>query len=53
MKGSFHCRKNDDNTRELDVEIHYSVLRLDDDGKVESPKSGGPPKVSVQTFKVR
>ncbi|KAF8529315.1 S-adenosyl-L-methionine-dependent methyltransferase [Hysterangium stoloniferum] len=24
--GTFHCRKSEDNSRELDVEIHYSVL---------------------------
>jgi type I protein arginine methyltransferase len=45
VQGMFKCRKSDDNSRELDVEIHYTV------------KSGGeneqPSDVVVQTFKVR
>lgn len=26
VHGTFYCRKSEDNSRELDVEIHYSVL---------------------------
>ena len=26
VHGNFHCRKSEDNSRELDVEIHYSVV---------------------------
>ncbi|KAG8994027.1 hypothetical protein FRB93_001697 [Tulasnella sp. JGI-2019a] len=53
VTGSFHCRKSESNTRELDVEIHYLV---------EDPPlgAGAPPQAStglreavVQMFKVR
>ena len=26
VHGHFHCRKSEENSRELDVEIHYSVV---------------------------
>ena len=44
MQGVFKCRKSEDNSRELDVEIHYSVKSGEDDQ---------PSDVIVQTFKVR
>ena len=44
VQGVFKCRKSDDNSRELDVEIHYSVK--------ESAEEE-PEEVVVQTFKVR
>ncbi|THG99108.1 hypothetical protein EW026_g3198 [Hermanssonia centrifuga] len=45
VQGVFKCRKSDDNSRELDVEIHYSVKE-----DAEAKESGN---VIVQTFKVR
>ncbi|KAG5645450.1 hypothetical protein DXG03_005999 [Asterophora parasitica] len=44
VHGSFHCRKSEDNSRELDVEIHFSVKQ-----DPEGPAS----EVVVQMFKVR
>ncbi|KAF9068611.1 S-adenosyl-L-methionine-dependent methyltransferase [Rhodocollybia butyracea] len=45
VQGHFHCRKSDSNSRELDVEIHYTIH--DVEGKNVSPD------VVVQMFKVR
>ncbi|EPQ54848.1 protein arginine N-methyltransferase [Gloeophyllum trabeum ATCC 11539] len=44
VSGTFHCRKSEGNSRELDVEIHYTV-------KNEGDKEPGD--VVVQMFKVR
>jgi len=44
VNGSFRCRKSDNNSRELDVEIHYSV--------VES-EGTTPTDTIVQMYKVR
>ncbi|RDB14874.1 Protein arginine N-methyltransferase 3 [Hypsizygus marmoreus] len=44
VHGTFHCRKSEDNSRELDVEIHYSVKE-----DSESPASD----LIVQMYKVR
>ncbi|KAF8657322.1 hypothetical protein AX16_002244 [Volvariella volvacea WC 439] len=44
VEGTFFCKKRDTNSRELDVEIHYTVRR-----DPESPKSD----VVVQMYKVR
>jgi len=47
VTGSFHCRKSETNSRELDVEIHYLV---------EDPSTNGseaPKEAIVQMFKVR
>ncbi|KII88239.1 hypothetical protein PLICRDRAFT_161146 [Plicaturopsis crispa FD-325 SS-3] len=44
VAGTFHCRKNDTNPRELDVEIHYSV------GDSAQQAATG---VVVQMYKVR
>lgn len=44
VQGVFKCRKSEDNSRELDVEIHYSVRE-----SAEEPAGD----VIVQTFKVR
>ena len=44
VEGVFKCRKSEDNSRELDVEIHYSV-------KMSAEEE--PDEVVVQTFKVR
>jgi len=41
----FHCRKSEMNSRELDVEIHYSVRE-----NADAPASGD---VVVQMYKVR
>ena len=30
VHGNFHCRKSEDNSRELDVEIHYSVVESEE-----------------------
>lgn len=45
VTGTFHCKKSEDNSRELDVEIHYTTKASAD---VEA--SGD---VVVQIFKVR
>ena len=44
VQGVFKCRKSDDNSRELDVEIHYSV-------RESAEEEAGD--LIVQTFKVR
>ena len=46
VTGTFHCKKSETNSRELDVEIHYSVNK---------PDSGhaGLGNVTVQMYKVR
>ena len=45
VQGTFRCRKSADNSRELDVEIHYTV---------KDPDTDEPPsEVVVQLFKVR
>ncbi|KAG6900318.1 hypothetical protein C0993_012750 [Termitomyces sp. T159_Od127] len=44
VHGSFHCRKSKDNSRELDVEIHFSAKQ-----DPEGPASD----MIVQMFKVR
>ncbi|KAH9932760.1 protein arginine N-methyltransferase [Epithele typhae] len=45
VEGVFKCRKNADNSRELDVEIHYSVREPED------PAPSG--ELLVQMYKVR
>lgn len=45
VQGTFKCRKSADNSRELDVEIHYTVK----DPDTEEP----PSEVVVQLYKVR
>lgn len=44
MKGTFKCRKSVTNSRELDVEIHYSV-------KPDAESVHG--EIFVQMYKVR
>jgi protein arginine N-methyltransferase 3 len=44
VKGTFYCRKSEVNSRELDVEIHYSV-------KQDAEASASD--VIVQMYKVR
>ncbi|PFH54009.1 hypothetical protein AMATHDRAFT_73046 [Amanita thiersii Skay4041] len=44
VSGTFHCRKSDKNSRELDIEIHYSVQK-----DTETPSN----QLHVQLFKVR
>ncbi|THH29363.1 hypothetical protein EUX98_g4825 [Antrodiella citrinella] len=44
VQGIFKCRKSEGNSRELDVEIHYSV---------RDPEATDVPDVIVQTYKVR
>jgi len=52
VTGSFHCRKSESNSRELDVEIHYLVedpsYSLSGDAAKDAPK-----EAVVQMFKVR
>ncbi|KAI0060468.1 S-adenosyl-L-methionine-dependent methyltransferase [Artomyces pyxidatus] len=45
VAGTFHCRKSEDNSRELDVEVHYSVR--------ESLDADAPADLLVQIYKVR
>jgi len=42
VEGIFHCKKREDNSRELDVEIHYTVHGPD-----------GPGETVVQIYSVR
>lgn len=42
MSGMLSCKKNDGNSRELDVEIHYSVKR-------EGEESAGETIVQIYT----
>ena len=42
VSGTFYCKKSEGNSRELDVEIHYSVRSPD----------GPASKVTVQMYKV-
>jgi hypothetical protein len=49
VEGTFFCRKDPDNKRELDVEIHYEVREESADGK---GKSVAGARV-VQAWKVR
>jgi len=44
VQGTFKCRKSEGNSRELDVEIHYSV---------RDPEATEVPDVVVQAYKVR
>ncbi|TDL19665.1 protein arginine N-methyltransferase [Rickenella mellea] len=44
VSGEFHCRKSQDNSRELDVEIHYTV---------QQPGAEMKGDIIIQTFKVR
>ncbi|KAG8988368.1 hypothetical protein FRB90_002795 [Tulasnella sp. 427] len=48
VSGTFHCKKSKDNSRELDVEIHYVV----DDPSL-STDAGEAKEMIVQMFKVR
>jgi len=48
IEGTFHCRKSADNSRELDVEIHYVVEDVTLGGTREKSK-----EATVQMFKVR
>ena len=45
VEGTFKCRKSADNSRELDVEIHYAMR--------ESEDAPVPAELTVQMFKVR
>lgn len=49
VSGTFHCRKSEDNSRELDVEIHYVIREQDEED--ESKISESP--MIIQSFKVR
>jgi len=44
VAGTFSCRKSDENTRELDVEIRYSV---------KSDEASPPGDLIIQMYKVR
>ncbi|KAI0770721.1 protein arginine N-methyltransferase [Fomes fomentarius] len=44
VEGTFKCKKSQDNSRELDVEIHYTV---------KEPEESAPSDVFVQIYKVR
>ena len=45
VEGTFKCKKSADNSRELDVEIHFTVIEPDADAAVGD--------VVVQIYKVR
>jgi hypothetical protein len=48
VEGTFFCRKDKDNKRELEVEIHYEVR--ESEGDVKGKAKGGR---VVQSYKVR
>ena len=45
VEGTFKCKKSEDNSRELDVEIHFTVRKPDADAIAGD--------VVVQIYKVR
>ena len=45
VEGVLHCRKSKDNSRELDVEIHYGVR--------DSEDAPAPGELVVQMYKIR
>ena len=45
VEGTFKCRKSADNSRELDVEIHYGVR--------DSEDAPAPAELVVQMYKIR
>ena len=45
VEGTFKCKKSEDNSRELDVEIHYTVR--------DPENTSEPGDVFVQLYKVR
>ncbi|KAA1472227.1 S-adenosyl-L-methionine-dependent methyltransferase [Dentipellis sp. KUC8613] len=45
VSGTFHCKKSEENSRELDVELHYAVR--------ENKDAPVPEEVVVQLYKVR
>jgi len=45
VTGTFHCRKSETNSRELDIEIHYAISHT---GFGVQPR-----ETTVQSFKVR
>ena len=47
VAGTFHCKKSETNSRELDVEIHYSVKKPDSSYVMSSGD------ITVQMYKVR
>jgi protein arginine N-methyltransferase 3 len=49
VEGTFFCHKSPDNSRELDVEIHYTVVPPDQ----TSAPIAGERKTIIQTYKVR
>ncbi|KAG8860892.1 hypothetical protein FRB96_003627 [Tulasnella sp. 330] len=53
VTGSFHCRKSESNSRELDVEIHYLVEDPPLGAGAPIPTSASPREAVVQMFKVR
>ena len=52
VSGTFHCRKSEENSRELDVEIHYVVRDISGtDDETEGGVEASP--MIIQSFKVR
>ncbi|KAK7462145.1 hypothetical protein VKT23_007748 [Stygiomarasmius scandens] len=53
VSGKFICRKSDDNSRELEVEIHYSVRPPGGVKQDQGEEEDNAEDVIVQVFKVR
>lgn len=52
VSGTFHCKKSKDNSRELDVEIHYMV-NDPSSTRDDVDEDGAPKEMIVQMFTVR
>lgn len=59
ISGTFYCRRGEDNSRELDVEIHYRVEHppgskiASEAAKKAKGKVSSIGELTVQTFRVR
>lgn len=53
VQGTFFCRKSETNSRELDVEIHYSSYFVDDDQAAPAEDAQKSAATTVQLFKIR
>ncbi|WVF68467.1 hypothetical protein IAT40_003233 [Kwoniella sp. CBS 6097] len=53
IEGRFFCKKSEDNSRELDVEIHFRVVVGASSGDAENKKDDQETTYTVQAYKVR
>ncbi|KZV96499.1 S-adenosyl-L-methionine-dependent methyltransferase [Exidia glandulosa HHB12029] len=53
IQGKFFCRKSETNSRELDVEIHYSSYHVDEEDASATEAAQKASQTIVQLFKIR